>query len=400
MEIIAKKLNKIKPSPTIAVTMKAKELKASGKNVIGLGAGEPDFDTADNVKKAAIDAINNGYTGYTAVDGIIELKEAIKNKFKQQNNLDYKTSEIIASVGGKQVIYNALMASLNPGDEVIIPAPFWVSYPDITLLCGGVPKIVNCSEANKFKLTASQLEDAITEKTKWLIINSPSNPTGSSYTEDELKELASIIEKHPNIMVMSDDIYEHICYDGFTFNTIATIAPKLKERILTINGVSKAYAMTGWRIGYAAGPEKLIKAMAKVQSQSTSNPTSIAQYAAVEALNGTQQYVKDRCVAFQKRRDMVLDMIDDIEGISSIKPEGAFYIFASCKDLIGKKTESGELINNSNDFASYLLEDALVAVVPGIAFGMEDYFRISYATSENDLTEAFKRIKQSCEKLK
>ncbi|MBL6621103.1 MAG: pyridoxal phosphate-dependent aminotransferase [Rickettsiales bacterium] len=400
MDIIAEKLNKIKPSPTIAVTMKAKELKASGKNVIGLGAGEPDFDTADNVKKAAIDAINNGYTGYTAVDGIIELKEAIKNKFKQQNNLDYKTSEIIASVGGKQVIYNALMASLNPGDEVIIPAPFWVSYPDITLLCGGVPKIVNCSEANKFKLTASQLEDAITEKTKWLIINSPSNPTGSSYTEDELKELVSIIEKHPNIMVMSDDIYEHICYDGFTFNTIATIAPKLKERILTINGVSKAYAMTGWRIGYAAGPEKLIKAMAKVQSQSTSNPTSIAQYAAVEALNGTQQYVKDRCVAFQKRRDMVLDMIDDIDGISSIKPEGAFYIFASCKDLIGKKTESGELINNSNDFASYLLEDALVAVVPGIAFGMEDYFRISYATSENDLTEAFKRIKQSCEKLK
>lgn len=400
MEIIAEKLNKIKPSPTIAVTMKAKELKASGKNVIGLGAGEPDFDTADNVKKAAIDAINSGYTGYTAVDGIIELKEAIKNKFKQQNSLDYKTSEIIASVGGKQVIYNALMASLNPGDEVIIPAPFWVSYPDITLLCGGVPKIVNCSEANKFKLTASQLEDAITEKTKWLIINSPSNPTGSSYTEDELKELASIIEKHPHIMVMSDDIYEHICYDGFAFNTLATIAPKLKERILTINGVSKAYAMTGWRIGYAAGPEKLIKAMAKVQSQSTSNPTSIAQYAAVEALNGTQQYVKDRCVAFQKRRDMVLDMIDDIEGISSIKPEGAFYIFASCKDLIGKNTESGELINNSNDFASYLLEDALVAVVPGIAFGMEDYFRISYATSENDLIEAFKRIKESCAKLK
>lgn len=400
MEIIAEKLKLIKPSPTIAVTMKAKELKASGKNVIGLGAGEPDFDTADNVKQAAINAINSGYTGYTAVDGIIELKEAIKNKFKQQNNLDYETSEIIASVGGKQVIYNALMASLNPGDEVIIPAPFWVSYPDITLLCGGVPKIINCSEANNFKLTASQLEDAITDKTKWIIINSPSNPTGSSYTENELKELAIIIEKHPNIMVMSDDIYEHICYDGFTFYTMATIAPKLKERILTINGVSKAYAMTGWRIGYAAGPENLIKAMAKVQSQSTSNPTSIAQYAAVEALNGTQKYVKDRCVAFQKRRDLVLDMIDDIEGISSIKPQGAFYIFASCKDLIGKKTESGELINNSNDFASYLLEDALVAVVPGIAFGMEDYFRISYATSENDLIEAFKRIKESCAKLK
>lgn len=400
MDIIAEKLNKIKPSPTIAVTMKAKELKASGKNVIGLGAGEPDFDTADNVKKAAIEAINSGYTGYTAVDGIIELKEAIKNKFKQQNNLDYKTSEIIASVGGKQVIYNALMASINPGDEVIIPAPFWVSYPDMTLLCGGVPKILNCSEDSKFKLTASQLENAITDKTKWLIINSPSNPTGSSYTANELKELASVIEKHPNIMVMSDDIYEHICYDGFAFNTMASIAPKLKERILTINGVSKAYAMTGWRIGYAAGPEKLIKAMAKVQSQSTSNPTSIAQYAAVEALNGTQQYVKDRCLAFQKRRDMVLDMIDDIEGVSSIKPEGAFYIFASCKDLIGKKTESGDLINNSNDFASYLLEDALVAVVPGIAFGMENYFRISYATSENELIEAFKRIKKSCEKLK
>ncbi len=400
MEIIAEKLKLIKPSPTIAVTMKAKELKASGKNVIGLGAGEPDFDTADNVKQAAINAINSGYTGYTAVDGIIELKEAIKNKFKQQNKLDYEISEIIASVGGKQVIYNALMASLNPGDEVIIPAPFWVSYPDITLLCGGVPKIINCSEANNFKLTASQLEDAITDKTKWIIINSPSNPTGSSYTENELKELAIIIEKHPNIMVMSDDIYEHICYDGFTFYTMATIAPKLKERILTINGVSKAYAMTGWRIGYAAGPENLIKAMAKVQSQSTSNPTSIAQYAAVEALNGTQKYVKDRCVAFQKRRDLVLDMIDDIEGISSIKPQGAFYIFASCKDLIGKKTESGELINNSNDFASYLLEDALVAVVPGIAFGMEDYFRISYATSENDLIEAFKRIKESCAKLK
>jgi aspartate aminotransferase len=400
MSIIADKLSQIKPSPTIAVTMKAKELKAQGKDVIGLGAGEPDFDTADNVKKAAIIAINNGYTGYTAVDGIIELKKAIQNKFKSQNNLDYQLNEIIASVGGKQVIYNALMASLNPNDEVIIPAPYWVSYPDITLLCGGKPVIIDCKEDNNFKLSPSQLEEAITPRTKWLILNSPSNPTGAAYTETELQYLLKILEKHPYIWIMSDDIYEHICYDNFKFYTIASLAPNLKDRILTINGVSKAYAMTGWRIGYAAGPEKLIKAMTKVQSQSTSNPTSIAQYAAVEALSGDQAYVRERCKAFEKRRDMVLDMISEIKGISALKPEGAFYIFASCMSLIGKKTESGTIINNSNDFATYLLEDALVAVVPGIAFGMENYFRISYATSENDLKEAFTRIKLSCEKLK
>ena len=400
MSIIANRLSVIKPSPTIAVTTKAKELKAAGKDVIGLGAGEPDFDTADNVKSAAIKAIESGFTGYTAVDGIPELKKAIQDKFKRENNLDYDISEITVGVGGKQVIYNALMASLNAGDEVIIPAPFWVSYPDITLLAEGTPKIVNCSIEQNFKITAAQLEEAITDKTKWLILNSPSNPTGAAYTKDELESLAEVLKKHDSVYVMSDDIYEHITYDDFKFYTLATVAPELKSRILTLNGVSKAYAMTGWRIGYAAGPADLIKAMAKVQSQSTSNPTSISQYAAVEALNGDQSYLSERNEAFAGRRDLVLKEFSEIPGINPYVPQGAFYIFSSCEGLLGKTTPNGKTINNCTDFASYLLEDVLVAVVPGVAFGMENYFRISYATSNEALEQACQRIKEACAKLK
>jgi len=400
LSIIANRLSVIKPSPTIAVTTKAKELKAAGKDVIGLGAGEPDFDTADNVKSAAIKAIESGFTGYTAVDGIPELKKAIQDKFKRENNLDYDISEITVGVGGKQVIYNALMASLNAGDEVIIPAPFWVSYPDITLLAEGTPKIVNCSIEQNFKITAAQLEEAITDKTKWLILNSPSNPTGAAYTKDELESLAEVLKKHDSVYVMSDDIYEHITYDDFKFYTLATVAPELKSRILTLNGVSKAYAMTGWRIGYAAGPADLIKAMAKVQSQSTSNPTSISQYAAVEALNGDQSYLSERNEAFAGRRDLVLKEFSEIPGINPYVPQGAFYIFSSCEGLLGKTTPNGKTINNCTDFASYLLEDVLVAVVPGVAFGMENYFRISYATSNEALEQACQRIKEACAKLK
>ena len=349
---------------------------------------------------AAIKAIESGFTGYTAVDGIPELKKAIQDKFKRENNLDYDISEITVGVGGKQVIYNALMASLNAGDEVIIPAPFWVSYPDITLLAEGTPKIVNCSIEQNFKITAAQLEEAITDKTKWLILNSPSNPTGAAYTKDELESLAEVLKKHDSVYVMSDDIYEHITYDDFKFYTLATVAPELKSRILTLNGVSKAYAMTGWRIGYAAGPADLIKAMAKVQSQSTSNPTSISQYAAVEALNGDQSYLSERNEAFAGRRDLVLKEFSEIPGINPYVPQGAFYIFSSCEGLLGKTTPNGKTINNCTDFASYLLEDVLVAVVPGVAFGMENYFRISYATSNEALEQACQRIKEACAKLK
>jgi aspartate aminotransferase len=397
--ILSRKLDVIKPSPTIAVSTKAKELKAEGKDVIGLGSGEPDFDTALNVKKAAIDAINRGETKYTAVDGIPELKKAIQDKFQRDNGISYELSEISVGTGGKQVLYNALMASVNDGDEVIIPAPFWVSYPDIVLLSGGVPVLVECGLDDNFKINAQKLEKAITPKTKWLILNSPSNPTGMGYSEQELLDLIEVLKRHEHVNILSDDIYEHLTYDDYKFNTILTLAPEFKERVLTMNGVSKAYSMTGWRIGYAGGPKTLIKAMAKLQSQSTSNPCSIAQYAALEALNGPQDYIEDWKISFCERRDFVLSEFNKIPGVKAIKPQGAFYIFASIEGLLGKKTKSGKTIKNCNDFAAYLLEDYLVALVPGIAFGLENFFRVSYATSMEALEKASERISEAVKNL-
>lgn len=399
MSFLAKNLQNIKPSPTIAVSMKAAELKAQGKNIISLGMGEPDFDTADNVKDAAIKAIKAGDTKYTAVDGTKALKDAIIAKFKRENDLEYTAKQIIVSTGAKQVIYNALMATMNKGDEVLIQAPYWVSYPDMVLLAGGTPVIIDSSVENNFKLTPENLEAKITKNTKWLILNSPSNPTGSCYNEDELKALAKVLLKHENVHIMADDIYEHLTFDGLKFKTIAQVEPKLKNRTLVINGVSKAYAMTGWRIGYGAGEEKLIGAMSMIQSQSTSSTTSIGQAAAVEALNGTQDYIKERNVHFEKRRDMVVKMLNNIDGIDCNTPNGAFYVFPSCSGLFGKKTPKGEKIKNDNDFASYILEEALVAVVPGVAFGSEGFFRISYAASEDFLKDAMQRIKEACDKL-
>ena len=394
MSIISNSLKRIKPSPTIAVSQKARELKAAGKDVIGLGAGEPDFDTPDNIKKVAIDAINRGETKYTAVDGTPDLKKAIVDKFKRENNLEYSTSEITVGSGGKQVIYNAFMATLNKGDEVVIPAPYWVSYPDMVLLAGGNPKIVKCSEQDGFKLTPKSLKKAITKKTKWLILNSPSNPTGASYTKEEIEALSEVLIKNKNVHILSDDIYEHITYDNFNFFTIAQVS-KLKNRTLTMNGVSKSYAMTGWRIGYAAGPKEIIKAISKIQSQSTSNPSSISQAAAVEALNGTQDFIQERSNAFKERRDFVVNSLNNIKGISCLKPSGAFYVFPSCKKLLGKKTK----LKTDKDFVEKLLEEALVAVVQGSAFGLDGYFRISYATSMDNLKKALERIKSFCESL-
>jgi len=394
MSIVSNSLKRIKPSPTIAVTQKARELKAAGKDVIGLGAGEPDFDTPENIKKAAIDAINKGDTKYTAVDGTPALKQAIINKFKKENNLEYSTNEITVGTGGKQVIYNALMATLNKGDEVIIPAPYWVSYPDMVLLAGGNPKIVKCNESDGFKLTPKNLKKAITKKTKWLILNSPSNPTGASYTRREIEILSEVLIKNKNIHILSDDIYEHIVYDNFNFFTIAQIS-KLKNRTLTMNGVSKSYAMTGWRIGYAAGPKEIIKAISKIQSQSTSNPSSISQAAAVEALNGPQDFIQERSEAFKERRDFVVNSLNNIKGISCLKPNGAFYVFPSCKKLLGKKTK----LKTDKDFVEKLLEKSLVAVVQGSAFGLDGYFRISYATSMDNLKKSLERIKSFCESL-
>ncbi|MCD6035576.1 MAG: aspartate transaminase [Rickettsiales bacterium] len=399
MALIASRLDSIKPSPTIAVSNKAKELQEAGKDVIGLGAGEPDFDTPENIKQAAIAAIKAGDTKYTGVDGTTALKKAICAKFKRENGLEYKTSEITVGTGAKQVLYNALMATLNEGDEVIIPAPYWVSYPDMVALAGGTPVFVECREEKGFKLTASDLEKAITPKTKWLILNSPSNPSGAAYNQAEMKALTDVLVKHPHVYVMSDDIYEHVRYGGFAFVTPAQVEPKLFSRTLTINGVSKAYAMTGWRIGYAGGPEPIIKAIAIIQSQSTSNPCSISQAASVEALNGPQDYLSMSQKAFEKRRNLVVERLNAIDGITCRTPEGAFYVFPSCKGVFGKKTPAGKSIQNSNDFATYLLEDALVAVVPGIAFGSEGYFRISYATSDAVLENACARIKAACEKL-
>ena len=399
MSIIAERLSRIKPSPTIAVTNKAKELKAAGKDVIGLGAGEPDFDTPDFVKAAAQKAMDAGDTKYTAVDGTPALKDAIIAKFKRDNGLEYTREQISVGTGGKQILYNALMASVNPGDEVIIPAPYWVSYPDMTLLAEGEPVIVDCPESNNFKLKAEDLEAAITPKTKWLIFNSPSNPTGGAYTHDELKAITDVLMKHPHVWVMTDDMYEHLVYDGFEFATPAQVEPQLYERTLTINGVSKAYAMTGWRIGYAGGPKELIKAMAKIQSQSTSNPCSISQAAAVEALNGDQSFLAERNDAFKTRRDMVVQMLNDAEGISCITPEGAFYVYPSCAGCIGKTTPDGKTIESDEDFVTYLLESEGVACVHGEAFGLSPHFRISYATSEQALQEACSRIQKACAAL-
>ena len=398
MTILSSSLSRIKPSPTIAVTQKARELKASGVDVIALGAGEPDFDTPDNVKKAAIDAINKGDTKYTAVDGTPNLKDAIINKFKKENNLDFKSEEISVGAGGKQVIFNAILASINPGDEVLIPAPYWVSYPDIVLLAGGNPKIILCDEKDEFKITKEKLKNNLSEKTKWIILNSPSNPTGSCYSKEELDGIAEILNDFPNTMIMSDDIYEHVVYDNFKFYTIAQ-NKNVSNRTLTINGVSKSYAMTGWRIGYAGGPADLIKAMAKIQSQSTTNPSSISQAAAVEALNGDQSFILDRANAFKGRRDFIVKALNQISGIECLNPQGAFYVFPSIKSCIGKKHKELGEIKNDTDFVTKLLEKTGVAVVQGSAFGLEGFFRISYATSMENLEKAVKRISDFCADL-
>ena len=399
MGIVAQRLSVIKPSPTLALIAKAKEMKEAGDDVIGLAAGEPDFDTPDFAKEGAIAAIRNGDTKYTPVPGTFALKDAIVEKFKKDNDLTYSRDEVIVGTGGKQVLYNALMASVNPGDEVIIPAPYWVSYPDMVLLAEGKPVFVDCGVETNFKLQASDLEAAITPKTKWLILNSPSNPTGAAYTREELLAVAEVLRKHPHVWVMSDDMYEKIVYDGFKFTTIAQVAPDLAERTLTINGVSKAYAMTGWRIGYAGGPVELIKAMTKIQSQSTSNPSSISQACAQAALTGDQSFLVSHNEVFKERRDMVVSLLNEADGISCLTPEGAFYVYPSCEGCLGKVTPSGQIIKTDSDFTAYLLETQKVVCVPGVAFGLEPHFRISYATSTELLQKACDRIKIACSQL-
>ncbi len=399
MSLIADRLSVIKPSPTIAVSTKAAELKAAGRDVIGLGAGEPDFDTPEHVKEAARKAMADGMTKYTAVDGIPQLKEAIVEKFKRENNITCTAQEVSVGTGGKQVLYNALMVTLNPNDEVIIPAPYWVSYPDMVLLAGGTPVPVSCPASTNFKLQPEQLEAAITPKTKWLILNSPSNPSGAGYTSDELKALAEVIRRHDHVHVLTDDMYEHLVYNGFVFSTMAEVAPDLQDRILTLNGVSKAYCMTGWRIGYATGPAPLIKAMAKLQSQSTSSPNSIAQHAAVAALTGSLDFMKTNLKAFDSRRQLVVDGLNSIDGITCPDPDGAFYVYPSIEGVIGRKRPDGITIENDSDYVTWLLEDGGVAAVQGVAFGLEPHFRISYATSTEALEDACGRIKLSTEKL-
>jgi aspartate aminotransferase len=396
MAFLADSLARIKPSATIAVTDKARELKAAGRDVIGLGAGEPDFDTPDNIKEAAIKAIRDGKTKYTAIDGIPELKAAIVAKFKRENHLDYRPDEISVGTGGKQVLFNALMATLNPGDEVVIPAPYWVSYPEIVSLAGATPVCVETTMASGFKLSPAALEKAITPKTKWLIINSPANPSGAAYTRAEMKGLTDVLMKHSHVWVLTDDIYEHLTYDGFVFTTPAEVEPGLFERTLTLNGVSKAYCMTGWRIGYAGGPKMLIKAMATLQSQSTTNPSSISQWAAVEALNGPQDFIPRNAAAFRERRDLVVSMLNQAKGLKCPNPEGAFYVFPSCAELIGKQSGGGRLIKTDEDFVTALLEEEGVAVVHGSAFGLAPHFRISYATSNDILEDACHRIQRFC----
>ena len=395
MAFLSENLSKIKPSPGLELQRLVTELKAAGKDVIGLGLGEPDFDTPDHIKEAGIRAIQDGQTKYTTVDGTIECKEAVALKFKRDNNLDFSTSQISVNSGTKQTIYNALVATLNPSDEVLIPAPYWMSYPDMVLLAGGVPAIVKTTIENSFKLQPAGLDAAITPKTKWLIMNSPSNPTGTAYSKDELAALGDVLRKHPRVHVMCDDIYEHLVYDGFEFSTFLNAAPDLAERVITINGVAKAYAMTGWRIGFAGGPEPLIKAMAKVQSQSTSNPCSISQAAAIAALTGPQEIVRERTAIFQGRRDKVLSMLGQATGVRCLRPDGAFYVYADVSPLVGKKTPGGQIIGNDKDFVKYLLEDKGVAVIPGEVFGLSPYFRLSYAASMETLEDACGRIQEA-----
>ena len=395
---ISNRVNSIKPSPTIAVTSKARELKKEGKDIIGLGAGEPDFDTPLHVKNAAIQAIKSGKTKYTAVDGIPELKEAICRKFSRDNQISYETDQISVGAGGKQVLFNALLATLNKGDEVIIPAPYWVSYPDMVVLAEGVPVIIETNYDNNFKVNPAQIKKAITDKTKWIVINSPSNPTGTCYSTAELIEIGKILEEYPKVGFISDDIYEKIVYDNFKFTTLATVKPEYKNRILTVNGVSKAYSMTGWRIGYAASSKEIIQSMAKIQSQSTTNPSSISQYAAVEALSGEEEFISKNNQIFKRRRDLISDIINQCQGLSVNKPEGAFYIFPSCVNLIGRKTIKGKVLKDDAEFCEYLIDEVGVAAVPGIAFGKKGYFRISYATSDELLEEAGMRIKKCMRK--
>ncbi len=399
-DLLAERLNAVKPSPTMAVTAKAAELRAAGKDVIGLGAGEPDFDTPDHIKKAAINAIHAGKTKYTPVGGTPELKDAVIAKFKRDNNLDFNRNQIVVGCGAKQVIFNALLATVSKGDEVIIPTPFWVSYPDMVYVAEGTPVIVECGKDTDLKLTPTLLEKAITPNTKWLILNSPSNPSGKAYSKKELRALGEVLKKHPHVMILSDDIYEYLVYDGFEYATIADVVPELAERTVTVNGVSKSYSMTGWRIGYAGGSENIIKAISSIQSHSTSNPCSISQAAAVEALNGSHDFLKDWLKAFAKRRDLVVDALNAIDGLDCSTPIGAFYVFPDCSGLFGKTTPSGKTLENSMDVCAYLLEDALVAAVPGSAFGSEGYFRISYATSEDALNEACVRIAKAVNALK
>ena len=395
MTFISDSLNRIKPSATMVITAKATQLKREGKKVIGLSSGEPDFDTPQHVKQAAIDAINSGYTKYTNIEGIPELRQSIVEKFKKDNDLNYDVSNVIVGTGGKQILFNALMSSLNKDDEVIIPAPYWVSYPDMTLLAGGKPIFVDCSSETNFKLTGEALDKVITKNSKWLILNSPSNPTGSCYSISELEEIANVVRKHENLYVMTDDIYEYIVYDNFKFYTLAQVAPDLKDRILTVNGVSKSYCMTGWRIGYAAGPSLLIKAMIKIQGQSTSNPSSISQYAALAGISGSKEFLDPCLKAFDERRHFVVDKLNSINGIACILPEGAFYAYPNVSGLIGKKTQNGKILNNDAEIVEWLLESAEVAAVPGVAFGLEPYFRVSYATSLEVLKEAMNRIEKA-----
>ena len=397
--LIARRLEAVQPSATLALSQKAAELRSQGRDIISLTVGEPDFDTPLNIKEAAIIAIQEGFTKYTNTDGIPELKMAVQAKFARENNINYELKEIIVSSGGKQVIYNLFMASLNPDEEVVIPAPYWVSYPDIVLLAGGKPVFVQCHMSDGFKMSGSKLRGIITPKTKWVIINSPSNPTGAVYSKNELEEIAEVMRENAHIYALVDDMYEHIIFDGLQFHTLAEIAPDLKHRIFTTNGVSKAYSMTGWRIGYGAGPANLVKAMTMLQSQSTSNPCSISQRAAIEALAGDQSFIPRHCAEFQEKRDEVMHMLKQIHGMKCLKPEGAFYLFPSCDAFFRKKRPDNKIIEDSEDFAAFLLEYAEVAVVPGSAFGLEGHFRLSYATSKSALQSACRRIEVACEKL-
>jgi aspartate aminotransferase len=399
MSFLANRLARVKASPTMAITALATELKAAGRDIIGLSVGEPDFDTPDNIKEAAIAAIRAGDTKYTVFDGRMELKEAIAAKFKRENGLDYLPTQVSVSSGGKQVLYNAMVATLSPGDEVIIPAPYWVSYPEMVLLADGNPVPVACPQNYGFKLRPEDLEAAITPKTKWLILNSPSNPTGAAYTEADLRAVADVLLAHPHVWVMTDDMYEHLIYDDFEYKTIAQVEPRLYERTLTVNGVSKAYCMTGWRIGYGAGPRELIKAMGAIQSNSTANPCSISQAAAIEALNGPQDFIAPNAAVFKQRRDIIVDALNKIPGLYCPRPEGAFYVYPSCAGLLGRKTPNGEIINTDEDFARYLLASEGVAVVHGDAFGLAPHFRISYACSTETLHEACRRIERACTAL-